>query len=551
MKKLLKELFVAYPDKLQIVLLMIVITGLGLLQPLFHGVFLDMVHSGSALLEVLCFCSVIIGSELISLGLGYVLSVKQINAETEFSESIRARVWNHLGVIPMQILFRESPGVWMQKVSGDTELVCGTFRVLLFSTVQFSLFLAGTVAIVLWKNPAMVLLFVAVAIFGVAFHKTFEKRISHRSERLRKGMYAYNTAIYDLFLMQPLLRMFGLMNLFSGRFASRNRMAAKQNAALQLVSMRYGSVLSLEMALVHGCTFVLCISLYYSGSISFGDIWVYDMLVSQLTGGVNRFLEMLPQLDRGREAGKSISETLGIEKEEPAKQRRNCRTGVVEICNLAFKYDNAEVDILADCSIRIKKGEIVGIFGKNGSGKSTLIQLILGNLKPARGNVSIGTDKVALVPQHIAVFRGSILENVRLFDKGIGEEHVVGVLRRCGLGNWVDNCKDGIRGKISQEVVSGGELQRLAIARALVRNPELLVVDEVSNNLDVIEKGRVLDILLSARESMTVISVTHDLDVADKYDRVCVLSQGRLNELAKTPDVSSIDRIRAVLKDDC
>lgn len=549
MRRILKELFWVYPGKIQVILLMALIAGLGLVQPLLHGVLLDAVHSGGQLRDILVVCAVIIGSEVTSYVLGYMKSVRQIQAEASFSAVMKSRVWNHLSSISAQTLAQESAATWSQKVLGDTEVVCGMFQTVFFSAIQFAFFVVGTVAVVFWKNPWMILMFIAVTVVGVAFHKIYEARISHRSEQFRKGLYVFNTAVYDLFLMQPLLRMFGMMRLFSERFEARNLLTARQSAALKLASMRYGSVLSLEMALVHGSTLILGILMYYSEVIRFGDIWVYNLLVSQLAGGVNSFLDAFPQLDRGMEAARSIAETLEIEKDRSLSVMCKRCSAAVEIRNLDFKYDNADSYALSNCSIRIGKGEMVGVFGGNGSGKSTLIQLILGNLKPVRGTVAVGTDRVAIVPQRIEVFQGSVLDNVRLFNKSICHRQVDEVLRECGLGNWVDKRNDGVRFRLSQDVVSGGELQRLAIARALVRNPELLVVDEVSNNLDVIEKGRVFDILLSAKGRMTVISVTHDLDEADKYDRVFVLSHGKLNELRKIPGKSIVENIKDAIKE--
>lgn len=137
----------------------------------------------------------------------------------------------------------------------------------------------------------------------------------------------------------------------------------------------------------------------------------------------------------------------------------------------------------------------------------------------------------AIVPQRVNIFKASVLENIRLYDESIGEGMVRECTEQCGLGPWLSTLRGGIRAKISPETVSGGELQRLAIARALVRNPDLLIVDEVTNNLDIIEKQRIRRILKQLKGERTVLAVTHDIDMAEDCDRCFVFSEGRIHEV--------------------
>ena len=174
---------------------------------------------------------------------------------------------------------------------------------------------------------------------------------------------------------------------------------------------------------------------------------------------------------------------------------------------------------------------MVCLVGCNGAGKSTLVNLILGILKPTDGRICVHFENPAIVPQRVNVFKASVLENIRLYDKSINETVAFRSALESGLGEWIASLRGGMMAKVSAETISGGELQRLAIARALVRNPDLLIVDEITNNLDVVEKQRIRGILKGQKGKMTILAVTHDIDMAENCDRCFVFADGKIREV--------------------
>ena len=181
--------------------------------------------------------------------------------------------------------------------------------------------------------------------------------------------------------------------------------------------------------------------------------------------------------------------------------------------NLSFRYDAYSKYLLEDISFEVKRGEYVSIVGENGSGKSTLVRLLLGLLKPTIGEVQQKASSVGYVPQkkinltHFPITVFELLDSYRRVLKVKDKNTVYDMLKEVGLS--------GFEKKIAGEL-SGGQLQKLYIARALINNPELLILDEPSTGIDVKGQKEIYTILkrLNQYSRITIVSVDHNLNAA-------------------------------------
>ena len=186
---------------------------------------------------------------------------------------------------------------------------------------------------------------------------------------------------------------------------------------------------------------------------------------------------------------------------------------MLSVQNLSFRYDAYSKYILEDISFEVKKGEYVSVVGENGSGKSTLVRLLLGLLKPTTGEVQQRASSIGYVPQkkvnltHFPLTVFELLDSYRKVLKVKEKGIVHNMLEEVGLL--------GFEKKLAGEL-SGGQLQKLYIARALINNPELLILDEPSTGIDVKGQREIYTILkhLNQDSKITIISVDHNLDAA-------------------------------------
>jgi ATP-binding cassette subfamily C protein len=226
--------------------------------------------------------------------------------------------------------------------------------------------------------------------------------------------------------------------------------------------------------------------------------------------------------------------------------------------HLSYRYPLVEQPAANDLSLEIPRGHWVGFIGPTGAGKTTLVDLILGLLTPTCGRILIdGRDlqddvlgwqrNIGYVPQDIYLIDDTIRRNVAfgVADEDIEDERVWKALRASQADNFVRSMPDGLSALTGQrgERLSGGERQRLGIARALYRDPEVLVVDEATANLDSETEAAVVDTLARLRGDKTIIVIAHRLSVLSDCDCVYLLRQGRIQTSGRLSDLFSTDAV--------
>ena len=207
----------------------------------------------------------------------------------------------------------------------------------------------------------------------------------------------------------------------------------------------------------------------------------------------------------------------------------------ISISNLSFGYPDAKFDIIKNFNCEIKKNSVTAFVGKSGSGKSTLVNLILGFLKPKKGeifidkkelhlNLSSWQNSIGYVSQSINLIDGTILKNVAfgVDEKNIDYDHVKKCLIQVELGEFIDNSEKGLDTEVGDKgiKISGGQAQRIVIARALYRNPTLLILDEATNSLDQKTEKSIINTLNKLKKTITVIVVTHKKENMDACDSI-------------------------------
>jgi ABC-type multidrug transport system fused ATPase/permease subunit len=219
--------------------------------------------------------------------------------------------------------------------------------------------------------------------------------------------------------------------------------------------------------------------------------------------------------------------------------------------DVTFSYDG-EVDAIRHLTATFDRGEIVGIVGPSGSGKSTFTQLLLRLREPTAGRIlADGIDAseltlaswywhVSLVPQDPRLLQGTIFDNIAFFDPRIGEDVVERAARAAGIHDVITDLPDGYKTTVGPAFrdLSGGQIQRIGIARALARGAEVLVLDEPTSALDVHSEAKIQAALASLRDSALVIVIAHRLSTLSICDRILVLNDGAIETIGTLEAVS-------------
>lgn len=213
----------------------------------------------------------------------------------------------------------------------------------------------------------------------------------------------------------------------------------------------------------------------------------------------------------------------------------------IQIQNVDFEYDNQK-KILKNINLIIPSGDVIAILGKSGAGKSTLGDLILGLNKPSRGKILIGNldvetisndwlmRNVASISQDVQIREGTIYDNICYGLNYVDQTEILRTIKDSGIESWIKTLPDGIFTKIGEKgkEVSGGERQRISIARALIRKPLILIMDEATASLDNITSINVVNNIRKCLPKSTLIVITHQTEVAKLADRVVKIENGYL-----------------------
>ncbi len=225
----------------------------------------------------------------------------------------------------------------------------------------------------------------------------------------------------------------------------------------------------------------------------------------------------------------------------------------INLNNVSFKYLNTEKDALKRVSFEIAKGECIGIVGETGSGKSTLVDVILGLLKPYDGAVLIDDkypvnsyqwhQKIGYVPQSIYLTDDTIEANIAFGEKEIDVQRLNTAIDAAQLRKFIDHLPERAKTFVGERGIrlSGGERQRISIARALYRNPEVLIFDEATSALDNETEARLMETIHSVSQNRTVIMIAHRLTTLKDCDRIVMMDDGYVKQITcKADNISNL-----------
>ena len=227
------------------------------------------------------------------------------------------------------------------------------------------------------------------------------------------------------------------------------------------------------------------------------------------------------------------------------KKKLSSVEGNVVFDHVSYKYPNGTSFVVEDFSLDVKKGECIAVVGASGSGKSTLMNLIIGFLKPTSGTLTIDGDDIttlslsdyrhfiSVVPQNSLLFSGTIRENIVYGLEKVDNDAVERAAEMANLNEFVKDLPNGLDTFIGEQggLLSGGQKQRVTIARALIRDPKILILDEATSALDNISEYQVQKAISGLIKGRTTFIVAHRLSTIRDADRIVVMEAGRCVEV--------------------
>lgn len=396
------------------------------------------------------------------------------------------------------------------------------------------------------KNGIVAVFFVCVVPLNVIFSKIFSKQIRKESRVYRVSTENMSGRLTTMLEMMTVTKAHGLEK--TEIDAVNKSISDVENAGRRIdktVACFGAWVWVLNNFLSASCV-VFCSILALYGKISVGDIVLYQSMFSSISSYVMVLVNILPGLGTGFEALDSVSEIMNAQDVELniGKHPLHSLRGEVDFDRVYYKYPDGENYIIKNFSLSVKAGECIAVVGSSGSGKSTLMNMIIGFLTPVEGAILIDgkpmTDldlsqyrhHISVVPQNSILFAGTVRENITYGLTRYSEEDLWRAVRTADLEEVLKNLPNGIDTDIGEhgDKLSGGQKQRITIARALIRDPAILIFDEATSALDNVSEFHVQKAIASCIAGRTTFIVAHRLSTIRDADRIVVMENGECVE---------------------
>ena len=448
-----------------------------------------------------------------------------------------------LQVLSMKFHNSKQSGKVLSKLVSDVQFI----QILIYDRFLEILLLCEDVVfiiVVALTSFPMMLLFYALIIPGaVILLRRFSRPLLDRRAELRRETEQANAAVMEMLEMTNLTRSHGLEKTEYRSILGKVRGIQKASVSYdrQTVSLNdvtYGVFQSLRLV-------SLCLAAYLTatGHIRIGLLVLFQSIFDLIISNVQRLMDAVPQITQGYDSLISVNEILWEQDIE------SCGTvllpdpvrGEIEFRHVSFRYSPDQEPVLKDVSFHVPAGGSAAFVGKSGDGKSTILNLITGLYNADGGEVLIDglnvntldktayRHKIGLVPQNPVLFSGSLWDNLVYGLSYVSPDRVMEVIRSVGLKELLDTLPDGLSSPVFENGanLSGGQRQRISIARALLREPRIILLDEVTSALDAESEQQVQHTIDSIMHNCTVILVAHRLNTVKNADVIYEIRDGK------------------------
>ena len=284
--------------------------------------------------------------------------------------------------------------------------------------------------------------------------------------------------------------------------------------------------------------------LVFNNAITMGVLIAYISTIKKLIEPLSRCYQLVVRSQTALVSVSRVFEVIDIQPEKNVLTGASNYNDMADSPIISFKdvtFGYGQENVLVNVSFNVRKGERIAFVGESGSGKSTLIRILLGLLKYNQGEVRLGDmelkeiclnnlyDRVSYLSQDAPVFDGTIKENL-VFEKQVSEEQMLGALSEVQLSHLVENLAEGLNTEIGEKgtCLSGGEKQRLALARLWFEDSELVILDEATSAMDNLTEENVMKSVMQKMKDKTVIAIAHRLNSIAGFDRIILFKEGRI-----------------------
>lgn len=485
---------------------------------------------------------------------GYASSQTSFFASSEVKKVLRQKMYKKLTRMGASYSEKVSTSEVLQVfVEGvdQLELYFGKYLPQFFFAMLAPITLFAVLVFVSWRASVVLLICVPLIPLSIVAVQKIAKRL------LSKYWGVY-TNLGDTFLEN----IQGLTTLKVYQADERKNVEMNEKAeefkriTMKVLTMQLNSVSVMDIVAYAGSAVgvVIAIIQVKNGTITLPQAFLIIMLAADFFLPLRLLGSFFHVAMNGMAASDKLFKLLDTKEDKHGTEIPENLDGDIEIKDLSFSYDG-EKNVLNDISATFKKHELISIVGESGCGKSTLASLLCGTTKGYIGSITIGgveikdidektlMNNITAVNFNSYIFAGTVRENMLIADKSAGDEKMIEALKMVNLWSFLSE-QDGLDTKLNQQGsnFSGGQRQRLAIARALLHNTPIYVFDEVTSNIDAESENDIMTVIHNMAKIKTVILISHRLENVVGSDKILLLDKGKIEESGTHSELISLNK---------
>lgn len=485
-------------------------------------------------------------------GLTIIGSVLCIFVENYFLKSFGQKIIYNIRAIIFQKILHKSHdefyklpiGNWVTRITNDVESLRTLYTDVLLNLASSGLMIIGILGFMYAINvPLAIIMTILLPIMGVIIW-VFQKFSRKAFRQVRRSVAASNASIKELLNYIVIVKSYGGEKDIEERYNTVNK--GFLEAGLFEVT-----TFSIFRPLVDGLFFVALIVIFTTTNVidsvaDAGTVFAFIQYMDRFFQPLKEIADKYNSLQSALAGAERLVPLLEEEDRQIANEvpREFKHIESIDFEHVWFSYDNNDVYALEDFTLSIKAGEFIGIVGPSGSGKSTLLSLLMGLYKPTKGAIYINGIDIAnydssvlrhlmgYVFQQAYLFKGSIKDNLTLFDTSISYDDMVAAAKQVNLDSMIEQLPEGYHTPVGYlgSLLSDGQKQLLAFGRTLIRNTPILLLDEATANIDSHTEKQIQASIENIRGSKTIVSIAHRLSTVQDANKIVYMEYGKIIE---------------------
>ncbi len=472
----------------------------------------------------------------------YLFDVTEKRVISDF----RIKLFNHLHKMSVSYFVKRRTGDVMSRMTNDVTTIENIVTDLPATMIQQSIRLLGGIIIIIYMNWKLTFMILILAPALALFARVFGRKLKKLSTEIQDKLAVSTTILEENISCYQVVKSFVRDQLESRRFSKAIEDSFISARKRVIISAFFGPSIGF---IAFSTSLVL---LWYggreviTGHISPGELIAFILYATIIAGPMGSFARMYTRLQEGLGASKRLFELLDTESEVrslPNAQIMPKISGGIEFDNTCFHYQKNR-EVIKHISFIVKAGQTVALVGPSGAGKTTLIRLLHRFYDPTQGEIRVDGiplknvvlssywKQIGIVPQETILFGDSIKMNIKYAKEGATDEEIVLAAKAANAHSFIMECPDQYKTIVGEKGIrlSAGQRQRIAIARAILKNPSILILDEATSALDNESEVLIQEALERLMQNRTSIVIAHRLSTIHNAEKILVMDDGAIVE---------------------